>query len=214
MAAPALSYGFTRSAYWLRLTLRNASGQPLERMIEVGYPVLSNIQFHRPQADGTYRSLETGAATPYSRRAPIRAGLCFSPGVAGRTREQVVYLRVQSASAMLVPALLWEPQAFHAHQRDDYAAQAWYFGMATALILFNLLLFVALREGVYLLYCGFATGTALTISASNGWGKEFLWPETALWSDIAISVFGSLTLAALLLFMRRMLGHAPERSAG
>lgn len=77
--------------------------------------------------------------------------------------------------------------------------------MATALILFNLLLYIALRDVVYLLYSGFAIVTALTISASNGWGKEFIWPGTTLWSDIAVSVLGSLTLAALLLFMRRML---------
>ncbi|MDF2463321.1 MAG: Phytochrome-like protein cph2 [Ramlibacter sp.] len=202
--APALSYGFKRSAYWLRLTLRNASGQPALRMMEVGYPILSDIQFHRPMADGTYESLVTGVATPFSTRPYPSRSFVFPVALPAHS-QQVVYLRVQSVSAMLVPALLWEPQSFHAHERDDYATQAWYFGMASALILFNLLLFVALRDVVYLLYSVFATCTALAISASNGWGKEFIWPETTLWSNIAISVFGSLTLAALLLFTRRML---------
>ena len=202
--APALSYGFRRSAYWLRLTLRNASGQPALRMMEVGYPILSDIQFYRPMVDGRYESLATGAATPFSTRPYPSRSFVFPLSLPAHS-QHVVYLRVQSVSAMLVPALLWEPQAFHAHERDDYAAQAWYFGMASALILFNILLFVALRDVVYLLYSVFATCTALAISASNGWGKEFIWPETTLWSNIAISVFGSLTLAALLLFMRRML---------
>ena len=202
--APALSYGFRRSAFWLRLTLRNASAQPVERMLEVGYPILSHIQFYRPMADGRYESLATGVATPFSTRPYPSRSFVF-PLTLPAQSQHVIYLRIQSVSAMLVPAVLWEPQAFHAHERDDYAAQAWYFGMASALILFNLLLFVALRDVVYLLYSAFASGTALAISASNGWGKEFIWPETTLWSNIAISVFGSLTLAALLLFMRRML---------
>jgi signal transduction histidine kinase len=202
--APALSYGFRRSAYWLRLTMRNASGQPAPRMMELGYPILSHIQFYWPMADGSYESLATGVATPFSTRPYPSRSFVFPLTVPAHS-QQVIYLRVQSVSAMLVPALLWEPQAFHAHERDDYAAQAWYFGMASALILFNLLLFVSLRDVVYLLYSVFATCTALAISASNGWGKEFVWPETTLWSNIAISVFGSLTLAALLLFMRRML---------
>lgn len=202
--APALSYGFTRSAYWLRLSLRNTSGHAVERMMELGYPILSNIQFHRTMLDGTDQSLATGVATPFSTRPYPSRSFVF-PLTLPAHSQHVVYLRVQSVSAMLVPALLWEPQAFHAHERDDYAAQAWYFGMATALILFNLLLFVALRDVVYLWYSVFATCTALAISASNGWGKEFLWPDTTLWSNIAISVLGSLTLAALLHFMRRML---------
>lgn len=202
--AAALSYGFTGSAYWLRLSLRNASDHPVERLLEIGYPILSSIQFYKPTADGAYQSLVTGVATPFSTR-PYPSRFFVFPLALPAHSDQVVYLRLESVSSMLVPAVLWEPRAFHAHERDDYAAQAWYFGMATALILFNLLLFVALRDVVYLLYSGFALSTALTISASNGWGKEFIWPGTTLWSDIAISVFGSLTLAALLLFMRRML---------
>lgn len=202
--AAALSYGFTRSAYWLRLRVRNASDQPVERLLEIGYPLLSSIALYQPTATGAYQAVVTGVATPFSTR-PYRNRHFVFPLTLAAHAEQVVYLRIQSTSSMLIPALLWEPQVFHAYERDDYAAQAWYFGMATALILFNLLLFVALRDVVYLLYCGFAICTALTISASNGLGKEFLWPDTTLWSNIAISVLGSLTLAALLLFMRRML---------
>jgi len=200
--AAALSRGFTRSAYWLRLTLRNATGQPVQRMPELGYPILSSIQFHSPGTKD--RSLATGVATSFSTRPYANRAFVFPVTLAAHS-EQVVYLRLQSVSAMLVPAVLWEPQAFHAHERADYSAQAWYFGMASALILFNVLLFFALRDVVYLLYSAFAIATTLTISASNGWGKQFLWPETTLWSDIAISVLGSLTLAALLLFMRRLL---------
>ena len=202
--AAALSYGFTRSAYWLRLRVHNAADHPVERLLEIGYPLLSSIALYQPTTSGAYQSLVTGVATPFSSRPYPNRHFVFPLTLAAHA-EQVVYLRIQSTSSMLVPALLWEPQAFHAHERDDYAAQAWYFGMATALILFNLLLFVALRDVAYLLYSGFAICTSLTISASDGWGKEFLWPQTTQWSDSAVSVFGSLTLAALLLFMRRLL---------
>lgn len=202
--AAALSYGFTRSAYWLRLRLHNASDHPALRLLEIGYPLLSSIALYQPTATGGYQAVLTGVATPFSTRPYHNRHFVFPLPFAAHA-EQVIYLRIQSTSSLLVPALLWEPSTFHAHERDDYAAQAWYFGMASALILFNLLLSVALRDVAYLLYSGFAICTALTISASDGWGKEFLWPETTLWSDSAVSVFGSLTLAALLLFMRRLL---------
>ena len=200
----ALSFGFTRSAYWLRLNLRNSSAVAVDRLLEIRYPLLSDIQLHRPLADGSYQSLATGAAMPFSTRPYANRFFVF-PLTLPAHSDQVVYLRIQSASAMLIPASLWEPKAFHAYERDDYLAQVWYFGMAAAIILFNLLLFLALWDVVYLLYIVFAAGTSLTIAAGNGFGKEFLWPETMLWSNMAISVFGSLTLAALLLFMRRML---------
>ncbi|MDH5709623.1 MAG: hypothetical protein OEY75_10965, partial [Hylemonella sp.] len=39
-----------------------------------------------------------------------------------------------------------------------------------------------------------------------GWAKEFLWPNTTWWSDIATSVIGAYSQATLLEFMRRLLG--------
>lgn len=202
--AEALSFGFTRSAYWLRLPLHNTLDHPVERLLEIRFPILSSIQFHRPLADGTTQSISTGVAAPFSTR-PYPNRFFVFPLTLPPHSEQVVYLRIQTASSMLIPAALWEARAFHAYERDDYVVQTWYFGMAAAIILFNLLLFFALRDVVYLLYIIFAACTALTIAAGNGFGKEFVWPDATLWSDIAISVCGSLTLAALLLLMRSML---------
>lgn len=210
--AEALSFGFTRSAYWLRLTLRNTQDQALQRLLEIRYPLLSSIQLHQQLENGAYASSETGAAAPFSTRPYPNRFFVFPLTVPGQS-TQTIYLRIESASALLVPASLWEPGAFHVHERNDYAGQTLYFGMAAAIVLFNLLLFIALRDSVYLLYTVFVTFTALTIAASNGFGKEFLWPAATLWSDIAINVSGSLTLAALLLLMRHMLEtriHVPR----
>lgn len=202
--AAALSFGFTTSAYWLRLTLRNPSGQPVKRLLEVSYPLLSSVQFYQPATDGSYRAIVTGAATPFFTR-PYPDRFFVFPLTVPEHASQVIYLRVQTLSAMLIPASIWAPDAFRTHTRNDYFVQSGYFGMAAALILFNMLVFFALRDPVYLFYVVFCTGSALDVSVSNGWAKEFLWPDTTTWSDFAIGIIGALTLAALLLFMRRTL---------
>ena len=177
--ATTRSYGYTRSAYWLRLTLRNASGKPVERMLEFSVPLISSIQFHQPMADGSYQSLITGNATPFATR-PYPNRLFVFPFTLPAHSDQVVYLRLQSVGAMLVGGNLWEPQAFHDHEQIDYIAQAWFFGIATAMILFNLLLFFALRDVVYLLYTVFAVCTVVAISAMSGLAKEFFVDKTAV----------------------------------
>ena len=201
----ALNYRTTGSAYWLRLTVRNASAQPVKQMMEIGYPLLSYIELYRPSADGSYQSVTTGAAEPFSTR-PYPNRFFVFPMILPAHSEQVVYLRIRSTIVMQIPAKLWEPGAFDAWELNDYVTQAWFFGMLTALILFNFLLFIALRDAVYLSYVVYAICMALTISTGNGWGKEFIWPDTTWWSDIAVSVLGAFTQAALLVFMRRMLG--------
>lgn len=203
-AAAALNFGYTRSAYWLRLHLRNVSDHPLERMLEISNANLTGVQFHQPLADGTYRSQITGSVLPFATR-PYKNRFFVFPVTLPAHSNQVLYLRLQATTGIIVPARLWERQAFHAYERDDYVGQAWYFGMATAMILFNLLLFIALWDTVYLLYISFSIGMALTIAAQQGLAKEFLWSDAMQWSDISVPIGFSLSLAAFLAFMRRML---------
>jgi diguanylate cyclase (GGDEF)-like protein len=204
VAAEALGFGFTRSAYWLRFRLRNTNEHPLERMLEIGYNRIASIQLHQPVSTGAYQSLITGSAMPFATR-PYKNRYFVFPVILPAHSEQVFYLRVQSANSLIVPARLWEPQAFHAYERNDYLAQAWYFGMVTAMVLFNLFLFIALRDVIYLLYVTFVTCMAIALAAQNGLLKEFLWLDSPLWSVISTPACYSLSLATMLVFMRHML---------
>jgi signal transduction histidine kinase len=202
--AETLNYGFSRSAYWFRLTLNNPSDTPVDRLIDVNFPTLSSVQFHQPQANGSYHTLNTGVAEPFSTRAYHYRFFAFPITLpAGAT--QTFYLRVQSVSGIMIPATLWETQDFRMHERNEFAIQAAYFGLALALIIYNLALFFALRDIAYLLYSIFASLMALAVSAANGFGMEFLWPQSSFWSNISLNVLYSLALTALLIFIIRVL---------
>ncbi|MES2048461.1 MAG: 7TM-DISM domain-containing protein, partial [Pseudomonadota bacterium] len=203
-AAEALSFGYTRSAFWLRLELRNDSNLVLNRMLEISEPGLTNVQFHQTQKDGQYQAIATGREKPFAWR-PYLNRFYVLPLMLAPNTAQTIYLRVQSVGPISVPAKLWEPQAFYAHERSDYSSQAWYFGMAMAMALFNFLLFIALRDRIYLLYVSFVSFMAMTMAIQNGLDKEYFWNDSPFWSNIATNVGYSLTLASLLIFMRKML---------
>jgi hypothetical protein len=205
--ATALGLGFTQSAYWLRLTLRNTADQVAERMLEIDTPRISSIEVHLPMAQGSYQSVHTGADVPFATRPYPNRNFVF-PVTLPAHSEQVIYMRMESTVGLLIPAQLWTPQAFHAYERNDYLGQAWYFGMATAMVLFNLLLFLALRDSIYLLYVSFVGCTVVTLAIKNGLAPEFLWPGTALGSNVSYYIGTSISLGAFLLFMRRMLRTA------
>ncbi|EMB2840648.1 diguanylate cyclase [Pseudomonas aeruginosa] len=203
-AGNSLALGFTRSAYWLRLTLRNPGSSTLERLLVVDNPRISQIQAYLPDAHGSYQAITTGCDLPASRIYPNR-NFVF-PLTLPPASEQVLYLRMESSIGLLIPLQLWSAPALHAHERDDYLVQAWYFGIASAMILFNLMLFFALRDRIYLLYVAFVSSTACTLAIKNGLAGELLWGAGVLDSNVAYYSGASLTVCALLLFMRRMLG--------
>lgn len=55
-SATALNYGYSHSAYWLRVALRNGRDVPRELMLEVSQPSLGSVQL--------YQSLAMGAISP------------------------------------------------------------------------------------------------------------------------------------------------------
>lgn len=199
-----VNFGFTRSAHWLRLTLRNDSATAVERMIEISFPPISDIQFFHPLEGGAYRTVRTGAAHPFATR-PHPSRFFVFPVTLPASASQIFYFRVQSTSSIVIPATLWEPQAFYLQERTGYAIQAGYFGMALALTLFNLLLFFSMRDWVYLLYSIATAMMALVVSVANGFSAEFLWPQSPFWSNISLNVLYSCAFAAQLIFIQRLL---------
>lgn len=206
-AATAFNLGFTRSAYWLRVALRNPGDTPQEQLLEVENPRISGVDFYSPDARGGYQAVHTGGDLPFATRAYPNRNFVF-PITLPAHSEQQVYLRVQSTIAIIVPVRLWAVPAFHAHERNDYLVQAWYFGMALAMALFNLMLFVGLKDRIYLQYVLFVVFAVLTIASKGGMASEFLWPGTLVWTNVSYYVCAALSLVAFLMFTRGMLETA------
>ena len=204
----AFNFGITPSTWWLRLRLVNPGDGTLSRLLEVAYARLSHLDFYAPQSDGTWRQVHTGTTEPFDSRGYAHRNFVFSIALPPHA-EQTLYLRMASTTAFIVPARLWTPAAFHAFERSDYAAQAWYFGMVAAMVLFNLLLFVRLKDWLYLQYVGFALSVAFAMAAQNGLVKEVFQLESPLWSDLCTSFGYCFSIASGTLFMRRMV-EAPR----
>lgn len=200
----ALAMGFTRSAFWLKLQLSNSSDAPLQRFLVVENPRVSHVQASIPQADGSYKTVNTGSDVPQSSKVYPNRNFVFPLSLPAHS-EQTLYLRVESSIGLLVPLQLWPVKAFHAYERDDYTGKAWYFGIAMAMILFNLMLLFALRDPIYLLYVIFVSCTAGALAIKNGLAPDWSLLGEPLNSNVIYYSGVSLALAALLLFARRMM---------
>ena len=208
-AAESFNFGITESAYWVRLSLENKSEHPAQAMVEIAYSRLGRLDWHEVKVDGDsaggVRILRTGYARPYAERPHSGRNFVFPVSIeAGGQRT--IYLRVESELPVSLPLRLWTREAFQIHERNDYIVQAAFFGMVLALAAFNLLLYIGLRDGNYVIYLAYALPVSLAISAINGLGAEFLWPDSPRWITISFSVLVHVSSLSLVLFMRRMIG--------
>jgi PAS domain S-box-containing protein len=201
----AFNFGYTQSTYWFRLLLCNTSDAPLEKMIDLGDANLSNVSFYPPNTRHN-PIIETGLTRPFASR-PYENRFFVFPITLPPHSSQLYYLKLQSIHPFILPLKLWTPADFHQHERNDYFAQALYFGMVIAMIVFNALIFTVLRDTIYLLYVGYVAFFALYIAAITGLGKEFLWPN-ALNVDVFAAELCDFTIISLLFFTRQMLNTA------
>ncbi len=206
VSGPGPNFGLTPSAYWLRVTLDLPADAPRDWLLEVAYPPLDHVEVYSPDTGFGFERQVGGDGLPFDRRAVAHRNHVFPVRLAVGTNT--LFLRVQSEGTLSAPVTLWRPAALWAHDQLSYAALSLYFGLLVGLLLYNLLLWVSVRERVYLSYVAFVGGMGIGQAALSGLGAQFLWPHWPWWNSV--SVPAGLTIAAIfgLSFARSFLASA------
>ncbi|MEJ5989282.1 7TM diverse intracellular signaling domain-containing protein [Ramlibacter sp. PS3R-8] len=201
---PAANFGLTRSAVWLRIQLHAAAGADPNWLLELAYPPLDHLELYAPAAGGGWSRQTAGDLEPFASR-PVAHRNHVLPLALPAGTTSVVYLRLTSQGTIAVPLRLWRPAALWKNDQASYALLSLYFGLLAGLLLYNLLLYVSVRDPAYLIYVLFVAGMATAQAALTGLGYQFVWPGQIWWNSVAPPV--GLCLAAVfgLFFARRFL---------
>lgn len=180
----ALTFGFSTSAYWLRFALNNPDSVAATRWLDTGNHTMQEVTLYAPDAQGNYQAQHTGSSLPFVQRPLPMANFVF-PVTLLNNRTTVVYLRLQSygfskMNKSNVHPQIWTPDVYQKQAIDSRTAWFFYLGMAAALCLYNLVLFLAIRDQSYLLYVFSLVSFVLLIGSGaggNGWGYLTFWPN-------------------------------------
>ncbi|SEQ82080.1 sensor domain-containing diguanylate cyclase [Giesbergeria anulus] len=184
-----LNFGFTASAYWLRIRLQRQPEAASRWLLEVPYGQINTLQWYPPQGE----VLSTGNDLPLSSRPVFHRHFVFP--VELDTTEQVFYLRATSSYSLTLPLVLWNIKGFLRHEQGELIWQFLYYGALLSLLLYNFLLYCSLGDKRFLFYSLYAAFLGLGMLAGNGYGRLYLWTEAPAFD--AISQSSIFCLAAL-----------------
>ena len=186
----ALNFGYTDAAVWLRLRIAAAADAPRDWRLVIAYPTLDRVDFFYPNGSN-YLQLASGDHLPYSQRAVPHRELVFpltlTPG-----QTSTVYLRLQSQGTLTVPMQILQREAFEHDSEFQYAALGVYYGALLILVFFGALMYVALREPIFINYAGYILfsidnrGTPNRSAAMRPW--EWVISSSAPWAAAACSM--------------------------
>jgi len=205
--------GYTRSAWWLRFRLRAAPGPAEELLLEIRFPSIDRLEFYVPQGAG-WRQMRAGDMLPWDAREVKHRNHVFRFTLAQPPATQEFYLRVASGGVLTVPAYLWRPEAFERDTRHTQLLLGLFYGLIAALVLYNAMLYFAVRDRAYLYYVAYAAAFGVFLFSFDGLAFQYLWPESVWWANHGLATALALALAFGTLFASRFLDMARTAPLG
>ncbi len=196
--------GFTGSAWWARVDLRNGGTQPLVLLLRQHYPLIDFIDAWVPAADGGWKHAATGDRRNFDTREFAHRDFVFAVELPAGA-ERSVYLRFASSGPVDISLTLDSQRELVGAISTEQLAYGMYFGGFLVLLVYNSFLFLVVRDRAFFYYLLYVVSYGLYFAVHNGISFQYLWPNNPDWGNQALLVLLSLTLLFGMEFTRRFL---------
>jgi len=203
------AFGFQSGAYWFYLPIENLQHDERRWLLVQEYALSDNLDLYLRYPDGHVEHQDGGDHVPFEDRYIRYRHPNFRLDLPAGERVEML-LRVQSESSMQVPLVLYSPKAFTELLRDAQFANGLYYGIVLALLCYNLVLWLMLRDASYFWYLLHTCAFGMVLFTLNGYGFEYFWPNWPWMADAAVPLSICLALMGMQMFSRSFL-NLPER---
>jgi diguanylate cyclase (GGDEF)-like protein len=171
-----LTFGIAAAPTWLGVTINNDNSENSQRRLVIDNSWMDNIEiaaFHH--ASGKTTQYQMGDQYPFSQRPFItrnfEASIDFPPG------QTDLLIRFATPDPMVIPLYLLSTDQQQTRQSAEQYSYGLIYGYILALMLYNAMLYIGLREKIYLAYSSLMLIFLVANMGYTGHGFMFLWPE-------------------------------------
>lgn len=199
----AFNFGFTTTEYWFRFTVENPGKKTMPWFFEIDYPMIDDIKLYIPDGEEGYVIRAYGDHLPFDKRDIKDRTFIFS--LDAHPGAWTYYFHIKTTSSINFQALAWTPNFYFNNVFSELPLFWIYYGLMMVMVLYNLLLFVTIREISFLLYSLFITCWGLFQLTLNGFAFQYLWPNLIWWANVCLPFFMSLIAVFCVMFVREYL---------
>jgi signal transduction histidine kinase len=190
----------TSAVYWLRFRLSSEdSTHHLYRwMLELEDLNFSEVTFYQTKDGVHYSVAKSGLDLPFFERSVKHKNNLFLLDLPEGT-SHYVYLQFKVSRPVKGSFALWGYGNMLTFSNTQYFLLALFYGIALAMMLYNLFLFLTIRDGAYIYYVGYILSMVLYTLSLDGLGFQYVWPSYPFINDHVqhISIFSLLIFALL-----------------
>jgi two-component system, sensor histidine kinase LadS len=163
-------------AYWIRFTLKDESTKKTNWLIELYDFEIDKFEIYIPDGKGGFIVKKGGDIYPFSYKEFKHKNFVYELP-APSAHAQTYYIKFQSESHIGAAAVIRSVQRFTGYATTEYYFLALFYGIALAMIVYNLFLYFTVRDSAYLYYVCYVFSIAIYILCHDGTGFEYLWPN-------------------------------------
>lgn len=174
-----LKFGFTKSAIWCKFTAKTNSNE--KWYLDIGNPSTNEADLYSKTGDGSFEHIKTGNDLKFSEKE-LQTNELLLPLNIKIGEEKTFYLRVLSNTIVKLPLKIAATEKLleKNHQKD--LGNGIYFGLIFSLCLYNIFVFITIRDITYLYYVIYMAFFAANIAFIKGYSLEFITPEFPDWN--------------------------------
>jgi diguanylate cyclase (GGDEF)-like protein len=179
------SVGQSRNPWWIKVTLQRTPDAPSQWWLEVSSVTLLDLRLYLPNENGDWQARESGELVAHheGRDHDFRHMLFKLPPL--NQEPLTFYLRSYDPAGNSFPMRAWRLDHLTQTAAEENLALGVVYGIIAALLLYNLFIFISLRDSAYFWYVLTTAGALLMILSMSGHGFQYLWPDSPVpfWLD-------------------------------
>jgi len=156
-------------------------------MLEFFDQTIDSIAVYSPDKNNHYKATLLGSSRPFSARLYQHKnfGLNLDNSLSG---SQIYYVRIKSHQPVNVIMVLRSVNWFITYALDEYFFFGIFYGMILVFGLYNLMMFIAMRQRQYLYYVAYNLSIGLYEMCADGIAYQYVWPGSPMWNHNAYGV--------------------------
>lgn len=197
---------------WMRFDIQGEHGadeQPDRYLLEIQSSMLDRVDFYQVDTRGdavpVIRRHETAGDHFPGQRDSLASRYLTFPVTLGADTRTTLYVRIDTASTLIAPVRLWEKKALYAHENILNMYYGAFFGIMTVMAIYNLVLWLFIREHAYLYYVCYVVAAMFFQATMSGYGSRYVWGDSEWLRDHAMVVSVALCFIFAIAFVVRFL---------
>ncbi len=178
---------------------------PTEKILEVKNPILNVCNLYEIHGTSAEVLFKSGDNKDFADRPIAHLNYQFPISLAANSSREFLLEVSASGEQLQVPLGLWTNTEISERDEKDRLLRGIYFGIILFVLLFNLFIYLIIKEKSTLYYVFYVFGLLMLQLSLGGFAHRYFWPESTYLANIANPLFASASIFALIRFTQLFL---------